>query len=46
LKVNATPSIPVYGPPAFATGGGGVIVALLVAVLLRLLVLVAVRVAV
>jgi hypothetical protein len=36
VKVTAIPAVPVYGPPAFATGGA-IIVALLVAVPFRLL---------
>jgi hypothetical protein len=39
VKLTAVPAVPVYGPPAFATGGNGAaaIVALLVAVAVRLL---------
>jgi hypothetical protein len=42
LKLTAVPAIPVYGPPALATGGAAATVALLVTVEVRLLVLVTV----
>jgi hypothetical protein len=42
LKLTAVPAVPVYGPPALATGATAAIVALLVAVADKLLVFVTV----